>query len=129
MIYRPSPRAQHLLMRFSPLVQHPARLPLFTATNACYKDIRSGSDRYRHSFSLSLSISADFPPREIIPAELGRGDIRLSRRRGGPLLSSFLFFVRSKSTIEEEGRTLLPETGIHDTFHISELIEWYTRIK
>lgn len=58
-----------------------------------YKDIRSGSDRYRHSFSLPLSISADFPPREIIPAELGRGDIRLSRRRGAPPL--FVLILRS----------------------------------
>lgn len=58
-----------------------------------YKDIRSGSDRYRHSFSLSLSISVDFPPREIIPAELGRGDIRLSRRRGAPPL--FVLILRS----------------------------------
>lgn len=103
MIYRPSPRAQHLLMRFSPLVQHPARLPLFTATNACYKDIRSGSDRYRHSFSLSLSISADFPPREIIPAELGRGDIRLSRRRGGPSsLRSYSSFGRNRRSKKRE---------------------------
>lgn len=100
MIYRPSPRAQHLLMRFSPLIRlgyHYSPLPML------YKDIRSGSDRYRHSFSLSLSISADFPPREIIPAELGRGDIRLSRRRGGPSsLRSYSSFGRNRRSKKRE---------------------------
>lgn len=65
--------------------------------------------------------------REIIPAELGRRDVRrLSRKEGTPPFFSFLFFEIDESRREE---VCYPKPGIHDTFHISELIEWYTRIK
>lgn len=65
--------------------------------------------------------------REIIPAKLGRRDVRrLSRKEGTPPFFSFLFFEIDESRREE---VCYPKPGIHDTFHISELIEWYTRIK
>lgn len=126
------------------LFQHPALLPISFAR--IFGSKKKKSDRYRLPFcplstidqtkATISTILPDFPllhqisgrrRREIIPAELGRRDVRrLSRKEGIPPFFSFLFFEIDESRREE---VCYPKPGIHDTFHISELIEWYTRIK
>lgn len=128
------------------LFQHPALLPISFARIFGSKKKKRKSDRYRLPFcplstidqtkATISTILPDFPllhqisgrrRREIIPAELGRRDVRrLSRKEGTPPFFSFLFFEIDESRREE---VCYPKPGIHDTFHISELIEWYTRIK
>lgn len=83
--------------------------------------------RFPRFSQISRSSTKSLARREIIPAELGRRDVRrLSRKEGTPPFFSFLFFEIDESRREE---VCYPKPGIHDTFHISELIEWYTRIK
>lgn len=124
------------------LFQHPALLPISFARIFGSKKKRAidiafpfvpfrrsikQKQRFPRFSQISRSSTKSLARREIIPAELGRRDVRrLSWKEGTPPFFSFLFFEIDESRREE---VCYPKPGIHDTFHISELIEWYTRIK